>query len=100
MQQSVNLGLDYQVLTKTTFDFLLRIKQVLNGPDEKANKQSASDKQQQVAEAKNFREVFAKNIMTKKLNTDAGVDLIEFDDFFDGLFMKFKIMCPPKDTMD
>jgi len=26
--------------------------------------------------------------------------LIEFDDFFDGLFMKFKIMCPQKDTMD
>ena len=26
--------------------------------------------------------------------------MIEFDDFFDGLFMKFKIMCPQKDTMD
>ena len=42
MEQSINLGLNYQVLTKTTFDFLLRIKQVLNGPDDKSK--SASDK--------------------------------------------------------
>lgn len=34
------------------------------------------------------------------MNADVGVDLIEFDDFFDTLFMKFKIMCPPKDTME
>jgi len=34
------------------------------------------------------------------VNADVGVDLIEFDDFFDTLFMKFKIMCPPKDTME
>lgn len=32
--------------------------------------------------------------------TEVNVDLIEFDDFFDTLFMKFKIMCPPKDTME
>lgn len=42
MQQSISLGLDYQVLTKATFDFLLRIKQVLTGSDDKDNK-SASD---------------------------------------------------------
>jgi len=28
------------------------------------------------------------------------VTVIEFDDFFDGLFMKFKIMNPPKETLD
>ena len=35
MRQSIDLGLDYRVLTKVTFDFLLRIKQVLNGPEDK-----------------------------------------------------------------
>ena len=31
---------------------------------------------------------------------DVRVDLIEFDDFFDTLFMKFKITSPPKDTLE
>ena len=31
---------------------------------------------------------------------DVRVDLIEFDDFFDTLFMKFKITYPPKDTLE
>ena len=37
MAKSVKLGLDYQVLTKATFDFLLRIKQVLNADEEKGD---------------------------------------------------------------
>mmetsp|Transcript_39810 Transcript_39810/g.52111 ORF Transcript_39810/g.52111 Transcript_39810/m.52111 type:complete len:102 (+) Transcript_39810:374-679(+) len=49
---------------------------------------------------RNFREIFARQIQTKHVNTDVGVDLIEFDDFFATLFMKFKIMCPPKDTLE
>lgn len=36
----------------------------------------------------------------KSLNTDQQVQLVEFDDFFDVLFMKLRIMCPKKDTMD
>jgi len=35
MTQSIKFGLEYQVLTKTTFDFLLRFKQVLNGNEDK-----------------------------------------------------------------
>ena len=99
------MGLEYQVLTKPTFDFLLRIKQILNKPDEQKQKQQQAiaqdqDKQASAAEVRNFRNVFAKQIVTKRMNTDVSVDLIEFDDFFDGLFMKFKIMCPPKDTLE
>ena len=56
MQESIRLGLDYRVLTKPTFDFLLRIKQELNGPDGKAEKNL------------DFKEVFAKYIVTKKIN--------------------------------
>ena len=78
---------------------MLRIKQILNKSDEPKDK-APSDKDQQVVEAKNFRSIFSKHIVSKRLNTDASVDLIEFDDFFDGLFMKFKIMCPPKDTLE
>ena len=28
------------------------------------------------------------------------MDVVEFDDFFDALFMKFKILCPAKDTKE
>ena len=35
MQESISFGLDYKVLTKPTFEFLLKIKQALNGPDGK-----------------------------------------------------------------
>lgn len=47
-----------------------------------------------------MRDTFQKNIVQKRLNAESSVDLIEFDDFFAGLFMKFKIRCPPKDTQD
>ena len=56
MQESIRLGLDYRVLTEPTFDFLLRIKQELNGPDGKTEKNL------------DFKEVFAKYIVTKKIN--------------------------------
>lgn len=44
MEQSESLGLDYQVLSKATFDFLLRFKQVLNGQDDSAQKRQNQDK--------------------------------------------------------
>ena len=99
MQQSINLGLDYSVLTRVTFDFLLRLKQVLNDQENKDGKESP-EKQPNAQEAKNFRETFAKQICSKRMNTDTSVDLIEFDDFIDGLFMKFKIRCPSKETLE
>lgn len=92
MTQSQDLGLDYHILTKASFDFLLRIKQVLSNQDDKVKKQEAV--------MRDFREAFAKVIQQRRMNEDMVLPLIEFDDFFDCLFMKFKIMCPHKDTLD
>ena len=87
-------------MTKPTFDFLLRIKQILNKPPDVKQPSEETEKPAATVDVQNFRNVFSKQIVTKKMNGDVGVDLIEFDDFFDGLFMKFKIMCPPKDTLE
>ena len=92
MKKSISLGLDYKILSKTTFDFLLRIKQALNNSDDKGKKQTDS--------SQDFRQVFAKDIKTKRMNQQISVALIEFDDLFDGLFMKYKIKNPPKETLD
>ena len=88
MSESERLGLDYRILTKPTFEFLLRIKQEMNGPDGKGETN------------KPFKEVFEKWIETKKVNRDTQVLAILFDNFFDGLFMKFKIVCPPQSSMN
>ena len=53
MRQSVRLGLDYQILSKATFDFLLRIKQMLNSTDVKGKKDNATQ---------DISQVFAKDI--------------------------------------
>ena len=95
MAQSVGLGLDYQVLTKATFDFLLKIKQALTRQDDRV-----TDEHKQETVARDFRDAFEKQIKHRRMNGDLSVPLIEFDDFFDALFMKFKIMCPPKETME
>ena len=108
MKVSIRYGLEYQVLTKATFDFLLKFKQVLQGPEESSTmgKTGGSNDQQQRTsndqerECKNFREAFAQQIQKKFVNTDVGIDLIEFDDFIATLFMKFKIRSPPKDTQE
>jgi len=39
--------------------------------------------------------VFSKEIKTKKVNDEATINVIEFEDFMDQLFMKFEIQCPP-----
>lgn len=78
---------------------------MLNGADEKPQLDASSKSEQKMTsdqerEIKNFREIFARQIQMKKVNDEVCVDLIMFDDFFDTLFMRFKILCPPKDTME
>ena len=86
LQESLRLGLDYRVLTRPTFDFLLEIK-----------KQLAQTNGGQEAD---FKQVFEKYIEVKNINQDTQVLAIEFDNLFDGLFMKLKIKVPPKDSLE
>lgn len=54
----------------------------------------------QASESETFRTAFTKWTEKKRFSSEQAIDLIEFDNFFDGLFMRFKIRCPDKDTMD
>ena len=87
------------MLTKTTFEFLLRVKQILNGSNEEGKDPSGASKQPP-ADGKAFRNAFEKEIQEKVVNDDHTVSLIDYDDFFDGLFMKFKIKFPGKETVE
>ena len=89
------MGIDYRVLTKNTFDFLLQIKQQVHGKE--SSQLATDDNKLEESRSKyndTIKTLFAKVVVQKKLSTSVSVDLIEFDNFFDQVFMKFKIMSP------
>jgi len=80
---------------------MLRIKQVLGGQDQqKVHGEDDQAKNGLTRETEQLRKVFAKSLQTKVINAAQSLELVERDDFFDGLFMKFKMKCPPKETME
>ena len=81
IRDSERLGLDYRVLTKPTFEFLLKIKQAMVSKEGKTLK---------------LKSVLKKVCQSFGLNETQVIEVIDFEEFFDQLFVKFQIMCPSK----
>lgn len=77
---SERLGLDYRVLTPTTFDFLLQLKQI----DTKTP----------------VRKILQAHVTQEVLSDLITLDLVSFENLFDAVFMKFGVRCPDKQTQE
>ena len=112
MQQSQSLGINYDILSKESVEFLFRIRSSLmhdnnqnineNSADEDEENFGASnspDKRPQKSVPAHIREIFArilkrKNIQLSKSKAASSVEVMDFDHMLDILFMRLGIPCP------
>lgn len=91
LYKSQAIGLDYRVLDKATFEFFLRLKQAVSDqqyPGLSANSAGHTFRQALVDI------VEEKQILVGQNQGVQSLEVVEFDNFFDAIFMKFKLVSP------
>lgn len=80
LEESQRFGLDYRIVTKSTLDFFIRLQQV------------ASDGLLLTQPLKPYLKTLVIN--------GAELQVMNYDDFMDQLFMKFRVQCPPAKSQE
>lgn len=114
MQQSRSLGINYDILSKESVEFLFRIRSsLMHDNNQNINENSADEdeenfgasaspdggKRPQKSVPAHIREIFArtlkrKNIQLSRSKAASSVEVMDFDDMLDILFMRLGIPCP------